>query len=304
MRKAICVLGPTAVGKTALSAQIAEKHNGVLLSVDSIQVYIGLDIISGKDKDAVGDIPLKLVDLASPQTSYSVSDYLLDFKKELETTSQLPILVGGTGFYLYAVLNGIETVNAPPDMILRQKLSLMSVDELQKKLQEINPLKFNNMNNSDKNNPRRLIRAIEIILSHPERSEGSWDSSPSGTQDQNDILFLGLYCDKKILKKKIDKRVDERLKQGALTEVESLFKDYDSLAPQIKQASGYRQLFEYLKGECTLEKAVENWKIAEHQNAKKQMTWFRKQKNIQWFDRESPDFEARIMGTVEDFLQA
>lgn len=298
MRKIVCVLGSTAVGKTALSVKIAEKHNGILLSADSIQVYQKLDIISGKDTDIVGTIPLKLVDLVSPLTPYSVSDYISDFKKELHADLQkLPILVGGTGFYISALFNPIETKDIKPNIVLRRELNSLTTSELQGILKVLNAEKFLSMNNSDKNNPRRLIRAIEI-----EKSEYPKEINESPLRNF-EILIIGLRADKKTLDMRINKRVDERLTQGALEEAESLFETYEDLAPQIKQASGYEQLFEYLQGKSTLEDAIEKWKTAEHQNAKKQTTWFRKQKNIEWFDIESGNFEAQVFQKVDEFLK-
>ncbi len=118
-----------------------------------------------------------------------------------------------------------------------------------------------------------------------------------------EIYIIGLFADKKLIDAIIDERVDERMSSGALKEAKDLFENYESLAPQIKLASGYRQLFEYLQGKSNLETAIKTWKIAEHQNAKKQMTWFRKQMNIEWFDIEQVDFEAKIMNKVEAFLE-
>ncbi|MBP7832602.1 MAG: tRNA (adenosine(37)-N6)-dimethylallyltransferase MiaA [Candidatus Levybacteria bacterium] len=298
MRKIVCVLGPTAVGKTALSVQIAEKYNGVMLSVDSIQVYNKLDIISGKDLDSLGNIPLKLVDLVSPLTPYNVSDYVSDFKKELDSDLQkLPILVGGTGFYISALLNPIETKDIKPNIVLRRELNPLTTSELQGMLKVLNAEKFLSMNNSDKNNPRRLIRAIEI-----EKSEYPKEINESPLRNF-EILIIGLRADKKTLDARINKRVDERVKHGALKEAESLFHDYDNLVPQVKQASGYKQLFEYFQGKINLEEAIEKWKTAEHQNAKKQLTWFKKKKNIEWFDIESGNFEAQVLQKVEVFLR-
>lgn len=297
MRKLVIVVGPTGVGKTALALKIAEKYSGVLFSADSIQVYKGLDIISGKDKDTLGNTSLRLIDIVSPQTPFSISDYIHSFEKEIKVQSEnLPIVVGGTGFYVSALLSPIETKDIKPNTALRKELSTLTTLELQGILKVLNTDKFLSMNNSDKNNPRRLIRAIEI-----EKSGNIIEINESPLQNF-EILIIGLTADKNILNSRIDNRVDERLKQGALDEAKALFADYKNLAPQIKHASGYKHLFEYMQGKYGFEEAIEKWKTAEHQNAKKQMTWFKKQENINWFDIENADFEAKIMKKVEAFL--
>ncbi len=302
MRKIVIIIGPTSVGKTALALKIAEKYTGELFSADSVQVYKGLDIISGKDKDKLGKIPLKLVDIVSPHTPFSVSDYVHSFEYELKNQSdKLPIVVGGTGFYISALLHPIETSDIKPHADLRQELNKLATPELQGMLKELNPEKFFNMNNSDRNNPRRLVRAIEVSFGHPEFISGS---KKMPKQISHDILIIGLFCKRESLNERIDKRVDERLEQGALAEAETLFVDYENLAPQIKQASGYKQLFEYLQGKSGLGEAITLWKTSEHQNAKKQMTWFKKQENIHWFDILENDFEAKIMEKLKHFLSS
>lgn len=284
MKKALCILGPTAVGKTALSLFLAPHFQGVIFSADSIQVYNGLDIISGKDKDSYGDSPVEMLDLVSPKYSFNVSDYVRTFRTKLKNIKpdQMPIIVGGTGFYISALINGVETSEIKPDKKLRKFLEGKNVKELQEILSQKNPEKFLKMNSSDRDNPRRLVRAIEIASIN----QNSKSKTPNVKKplENFDIKIIGLILPKNELDKRIDERVEKRMEDGALGEAQSLFKGYKSLSTQIKRANGYKQLFAYLENETTLEKAIELWKIAEHQNAKKQMTFFKKIKNIAWFN--------------------
>ncbi len=294
MRKIYIIVGPTAVGKTALAVRFAKRTKGIILSADSVQVYKNLDIISGKDKDSYGSLPVFLLDIVSPQTSFNVSDYLKEFSNTLSSIPEdaTPIVVGGTGFYISALLNSYETVDIKPDVALRKKLEQLSVAELQTQLEKLDSQRFLKMNNSDKNNPRRLIRAIEVVNLKPKTHK-----TKSVLEGYN-VEIIGLTALQKELHERIDERVDKRIKQGAIDEANELFKNYDELAPQIKTASGYKQLFEYLQGKENLEQAIEKWKLAEYNNAKKQMTWFKKITQ-NWFDITTPHIEERIISSLQ-----
>ncbi len=295
MKKALCIIGSTAVGKTALSLFIAPYLQGVIFSADSIQVYKKLDIISGKDRDLYKDTPVKLLDITSSDYSFNVSDYLRSFKLELESiqSNQTPIIVGGTGFYISALLDEVKTVGVKPNKKLRKILEEKTVLELQEILYKKNPEKFSFMNNSDRNNPRRLIRAIEVA------NNSKTKLLEKSILADYDILIIGLEYSRERLNKKIDDRVDERLKNGAKKEAEDLFESYSKLSPQIKRANGYRQLFEYFLKNISIEEAVEKWKVAEHQNAKKQMTYFKKVKNVIWFEIEKKSKQEILQYVLE-----
>lgn len=296
MRKILIVLGPTAVGKTALSVNIAKEFDGYILSADSVQVYKGLDIISGKEKNSYGDVPVFLLDIISPLSPFNISDYITHFKQTiLDDKSNLPIITGGSAFYLSALLNGVETVDIKPDENLREVLEKLSVTELQNKLQECDPNKLESMNNSDRNNPRRLIRAIEIS------QDKSLEVKKENMLENFNVKIVGLTSDAEILDRRVDARVTQRMEQGALNEAKDLFAEYDSLASQVKTASGYAQLFSYLKGEVSLTDAIEKWKIAEHQNVRKQLTWFKKFKNVEWFHIQNEGYQEEIIKLVSEW---
>jgi len=321
MNKALFILGPTGVGKTALSLELASKFQGNILSIDSVQVYKELDIISGKDippqslfsdisnqfsdlnsSDTIGfynfnSIPVFLLDIVQPTFNFSVSNFLdcaLPVTDFVVSKNKLPIFVGGTGLYSKALLKGIDTESILPDLELREKLDKLSPESLAALLQEMNLNRFEQMTSSDKRNKRRLIRNIEIINS-PKNEE-------VGRKLENyDIFQVALFCDREELRRRIEERVFARIKQGAVAEAENIFKNYKNLSPQVKNANGYKQLFEYFLGQVTYEAAIEKWKISEYRHAKNQMTWFRKDEKIHWFDILKDNFKIKLEKEVSDW---
>ena len=316
--KAIFIVGPTAVGKTGLAFELAQKYNGQLISADSVQVYKGLDIISGKDlphdskfvplpqlsnrKIHAGyysnnsSAPIHLLDVVEPTVSFNVSDFQSLASNTLDLTfhkRKLPIVVGGTGLYIESLILGLD-IAAKPDLKLRSELEHLDLFELQAKLYEINNTKLEYMNNSDRSNPRRLIRAIEISSYPPTTNHKSLSNFQS--------LVIGLKCKREVLKQRIDKRVDARLKNGAVKEAQLLFENYEKLAQQVRDANGYKQIFGYFKKESSLDEAIYRWKISEYHHAKNQMTWFRKYGNVNWFDIEEKDHKKEINKKILKFL--
>ena len=321
MNKALFILGPTGVGKTALGLELASKFQGNILSVDSVQVYKGLDVISGKDiplqsffsdtsklfpnlnnSYSIGfysfnSIPVFLLDIVQPTFNFSVSNFLdcsLPVAEFTVSQKKLPIFVGGTGLYAKALFEGIETESIQPNKKLREDLEKLSIEELASLLKKNNLARFDQITPSDKKNKRRLIRNIEIINS-PKKE------IVSRSLENYDIFQIALFCDREELRKRIEERVLARIKNGALSEAENLFEDYNNLSPQVKNANGYRQLFEYFLGIISLEKAIEKWKISEYRHAKNQMTWFRKDLRIHWFDILENDFQDKLEKEVSDW---
>ncbi len=298
--KAIFIVGPTGVGKTNLAFSIAKDFSGTLVSADSVQVFKGLDIISGKDlpqnyKYHAGYFThnsspsICLLDVVEPTHSFNVSDFHKEATikiKEIINAGKLPVIVGGSGLYVEVLLKGLST-NSKPDEKLRKKLEGISVVDLQK---IISSEVLSGMNESDRKNPRRLIRAIEVLKQKTEdkRQETA----------QYDSLVLGLRVDRNELKERIEHRVTERLDNGALGEAEELFEKYEKLTQQVRDANGYKQLFSYLSGEISLDEAVSRWKISEYRHAKNQMTWFLKYGNVEWL--KSPEIAYY---RIESFLQ-
>jgi tRNA dimethylallyltransferase len=295
----IIITGQTATGKTKLALELAKKHNGELINFDSRQIYKYLDIITGKDKDVLtmkqwNNVTVWLYDIVTPDQYFSSFDFVKQITPvidDIKKRGKTPILVGGTYLYLKHFLYGINDNNSPPNFALREKLNSKSVIELQKKLIALNPQVFKDLNHSDQLNPRRLIRKIEIASSTSavEEPRLGRDRLRGKTAEVNKDwpikIFIGLrYKDKTKLRQVIIKRVEERLKNGAIDEVKKIIKmGYKESDPGLKTI-GYTQIIKYLKKEFTKEKAIEDWINKEVQYAKRQLTFMKNDKNIEWRD--------------------
>lgn len=267
MNKVLVLCGPTATGKTALAAVLAKKFNGELVSADSRQVYRGMDIVTGKDRPASQqggpDVPIWLYDVADPDEEFSVSHWVKLARgaiADIQKRNKLPIVVGGTGLYIHALIHPFETIDVPPDYPLRKKLGTLSVPELQNLLPGVR------MNQSDWNNPRRLIRKIEISRS---------EKGTARQENKYDVFVVGLTAPLVMLDKRIDDRFKKRVRQGMKKEIKILFKKYSKELPSMS--------------------ALE---LNEHAYARRQMTWFRKQKGIHWFDVSDPDYPGKVAAAV------
>lgn len=322
MRKAIVIVGPTGIGKTELALSIAPKINGEIVSADSVQVYKKLDIISGKeipsnasfhtikkissDKFNVGyylfnHVPIYLLDVVPPTYEFNVSDYIrlaIPTIDHINDKNKLVVLVGGTGYYIKTLIDGSDTLFIPPNQQFRANVNILSVEELRTLLSERNPQRLQHMNESDRKNKRRLIRALEVAMY---KEENPKDFKPQKLNNF-DALFIGLTVSSEILRMRINKRVEKRLRQGALEEAKELFVQYFELSEQVKRADGYHALFEFLLGKINIETAIENWKTEDYHHAKNQMTWFSKDKRIKWFDIEDSDFSKNVDAYIAKVL--
>lgn len=292
MNKVLLICGPTATGKTALADLLAQKFDGELISADSRQVYKGLDIVTGKD------VPVSRIhgyDLVKPNEEWNASlfsDFALQKIAEITKKGKLPIVVGGTGLYLKSIRTPLN-INVPPNPKLREKLEQLSLAELQTKLKKINPDRFNSMNYSDQQNPRRLIRALEI--SSAKSAEKQTSTPPL------DHLTICLTAPLPYLEKKIRQRVIKRLNLNPLPELEYLQKF--NLPPRSPSYSslGYQELAEYYAGKITRPQLVNLWTTRERNYAKRQLTWFKKQPNLHWFDLTSPHSKSAIVDLISSW---
>lgn len=286
MNKLIVITGQTATGKTSYARKIALEQNGELINADSRQIYRHLDIVTGKER--LNDIPIWLYDIVEPNTPFSSSEYAQHARraiKKIHGRGKTPIIVGGTYLYIKNLLYGFETESIGPQWELREELNKDSVEDLQIRLRKLSYETFENMNNSDRNNPRRLIRRIEI-LSHR-------DSSPSLTslranQDdkvlaQNTIEIIGLrFADDEKLRATIEKRVQSRIAAGAITETRNLLSmGYKKTDPGL-QTIGYKQIIQFLEEEISEEQMIALWITAEVQYAKRQYTFMKTNSAITW----------------------
>ncbi len=279
----IAIVGPTASGKSELAVIIAKKINGEIISADSRQVYRGMDIGTGKvegklrsDKYFYKSIRHYGIDIASPRTQYSVAKFQSYTKKaiaEILKQGKVPILCGGTGHWIDAVLFNQNLPAVKPNNELRKKLEKLSTFELFNKLKKLDP---NRAQNIDAKNPRRLIRALEIIMTTGK------PVPVSKMETKYDVLWLGITHDKETLDKRIDKRLDERLKIGMVEEIKKLHDE--GLSWKRLEDFG----LEYKFGAQLLQqKIIENemrslLSIAIKQYSKRQMTWFKRNKDIHW----------------------
>jgi tRNA dimethylallyltransferase len=269
--KLIVILGPTASGKTDLSIKLAKKFNGEVISADSRQVYKGMNIGSGKvTKKEMEGVPHYLLDVVSPKRKFTVAQYKKLAQKAIEKIlkkGKIPILCGGTGLYISAIVNNLELPKAPPNRKLRKNLEKKSPKELFKIYKKLDPKGARYI---DKQNKRRLIMAVEVskITGRP-----FWEQRKKGTPIF-DALQIGVKLDRNSLKEKIEKRTEKMLKAGLEKEVKNLVKKYD-WRPAL-DSIGYCEWKEYLEGKKTKQQIKRGIILHTLQYAKRQMTWFKK----------------------------
>lgn len=306
-KKILVILGPTATGKTDLALKLAKKFNGELISCDSRQVYKGLDIGTGKmpsktidlkmdDRRWIVDgVVIHLYDVVSPKIQYTVADYVKDASRvirEIRKKGKLPIVVGGTGLYLKALLYGLSNLAIPIDKKLRGDLEKLNLEQLQQKLKILFPIKWKSLNYSDKQNPRRLIRAIEL-----ESGKGSkGDKGSRGLIKEFDVLKIGLTASREMLYKKVDDRVISRIDQGMIEEAKNLHKNGLSLKRMRQLGLEYGVLADYLEG--NIQGLIKFMQGKIHGYVRRQLTWFKKEKDVTWLNIADKDLLGRLENTV------
>jgi len=330
MNKVLIICGSTATGKTELGIKLARMFGGEIVSADSRQVYRGMDVGTGKDllvsskfkvQSAklqfsvqsfrigyydINGVKVWLLDIVEPDYKFNVADYkkCADLViKDIWQRGKLPIMVGGTGFYIKAVVDGIETIGVEPDWKLREKLSNCQTGELQIMLKGIDPEHYRRMNESDKQNPRRLIRAIEIAKDVKGQSASRRTNTKAQCQNLNvNKLFVGLMAPNSILYQGIDQRVDERVKQGIEEEIRGLLeKAYDWKNSALGVTLAYREWQKYFEGKITKEETIRKWKFDEHDYGRRQMTWFKKDQRINWFDISKRNYAQKVEKLVKSW---
>ena len=302
----LVIYGPTATGKTDLALDLAKKFNGELISVDSRQGYKGLDIGTGKiNFDAtvkrhpghwhLDGVKINGFDLVSPPTRFSVADFLQYTTASLfriREAKRLPIVVGGTGFYIKALLNGIDTIGIEPNQKLRSQLEKLSLSVLYQKLQKIDSKKALFLNQSDRHNPRRLIRAIEIALSKKSIQQSNYPTI------QGDYLLIGLTASNDFLYKRADLWLEKRLKKGLIDEVRHLLENDVSEKWLDNLGLEYRWITRLVLSRISKEEAVERLIGDIHSFIRRQKTWFSKFSNINLFDISNPKWRSALEKTV------
>ena len=276
-KRLITIIGPTASGKSSLSVDLAKKFKGEIISADSRQVYKKMNIGTGKvTKKEMKNIPHYLLDVASPKSRFTVSKYRKLALKEIgkiQKRNKLPIICGGTGLYIQSVIDGITIPEVKPDFKLRKELERLSTEDLFKKLEKLDK---NRSEAIDKNNKRRLIRAIEILMK-TKKTIPELKTNPLPYP----VLIIGIKKEKEELQKLIEKRFFEWLKQGFLNEVLALRKE---LSWKRIEEFGihYKTASLYLQNKITEKEFIERSLIELNNYAKRQMTWFKRDNRIHW----------------------
>lgn len=293
--KVIVILGQTGVGKTDLSIDMAHSYCGEIISADSRQIYTGLNLGSGKiTPEEMRSIPHHMLDVVEPSQVYSVFEYQQSAKKALQEIAEkkkTPIVCGGTGMYIDALIFDHRFPQIPANEVLRDTLEKLSTDDLVERLRELDTAWLNNI---DTHNRPRLIRAIEIIESGGSRPELS-KKSPYN------VLFIGLQRDKDLLHARIHKRIINRLNKGMIDEVRQLLES-GKLPYERAQSLGleYRYISQYIKGKISREEMIEILYAETKKFAKRQKTWFKRNKKIHWFH---PNQQTEIFNLVGKFLK-
>jgi tRNA dimethylallyltransferase len=299
MKNLIILTGPTAVGKTELSINLARAVNGEIISADSMQVYKKMNIGTAKiTKAEMEDIPHHLIDILEPDEEFNVvlfKEYAKKAMEEIYSRGRLPIVVGGTGFYIQALLYDVDFTENDSDMSYRQELLRLSQEKgnryLHDKLRRVDPVSADKIH---ENNVRRVIRALEFYEKTGEKISEHNERESQNKSPYNFEYFV-LNNNRQVLYDRIDRRVDIMLEQGLVNEVKSLLDmGYDTGLTSM-QGLGYKEIAQYLKGECNLDEAIYILKRDTRHFAKRQLTWFKREREVTWIDKSTyPDEEAAL----------
>jgi tRNA dimethylallyltransferase len=296
--KIIAIVGPTASGKTDRAITLAQKFNGEIISADSRQIYRGMTIGTAKPTRAeLASVPHRLIDIKNPDEPYTVADYKADALAAIEDIlrrGKLPIIVGGTGLYVKAVLENLDI----PKTVANPELRAQLEKEIEEKglaavFERLVTLDPEAAYVVDPKNPRRVVRALEVAITTGE----PFTAQRKKNEPLFNALIIGLDPAPEILRERIDRRIDEMINAGLAEEVAMLIKKYGT--DQVAfDAIGYREIVEHVSGEVPLATAIAAMKMNTWHYAKRQMTWFKKDKNVRWI--KNPD---EAMPLVNNFLQ-
>lgn len=291
--KVIFLLGPTGVGKSSLAVNLAKKYNMEIISADSVQVYKEFDIGSAKiTTEEMGNIKHYGIDILNPNQIFSAGEFVRYTKEKIEEISskgKIPLIVGGTGLYVKALVEGYNFGDTSSHADFRSQLEKEDVNSLFEKLKKIAPIEAEKI---DKNNKVRLIRALEIA---------TFGSNKSKNNVEYDFLCLALVMDRQELYKNINKRAQIMVEQGLIEETKTLFKKYGEVQPL--GAIGYKETLAYIKGEIDKDKMLEL--ISQHTRnyAKRQLTFLRGLEYVKYFDKSQNDYQLQIEKEIEEWIQ-
>ena len=288
MQKVVVICGPTASGKTALSIELAKKINGEIVSADSMQIYDEMNIGTAKpDQEEMQGIKHYLIGNIKPTKRYSVSEFKKDAIsaiKEIISKEKMPIVVGGTGLYVNSLVYGIDYPEIQTNLEYRKELEKIVEEKgLQYLFEKAVELDKEAMKNISPNDKKRILRVLEIYKETGKtKTELERESRKNGIP--YDYKIFAINMPREILYDRINRRVDIMIEKGLIDEVSSLYEKYGESLLTSMQAIGYKEVVEFLKGNCTKEEMIEKIKMETRRYAKRQLTWFRKIENIQWLD--------------------
>ncbi|SEM49610.1 tRNA dimethylallyltransferase [Mesobacillus persicus] len=304
--KLLVLIGPTAVGKTKLSIDLAKRFNGEIISGDSMQIYKGMDIGTAKiTSQEMEGIPHHLIDIKSPEEPFSVAEFqelVREKISEIASRGKLPMIVGGTGLYIQSVIYDYQFSDAPSDSAFRTMLEKIAeeqgTEELYERLKKVDP---DSAERIHPNNVRRVIRALEVFqCTGKTMTEYQQDQQPELLYD---TCLIGLTMERELLYNRINQRVDIMKEQGLVEEVRSLF-DSGLRECQSIQAIGYKELYDYFEDKVSFDTAIENLKQNSRRYAKRQLTWFRNKMDVEWFEMSDGQKKfAEISSYIEGKLQ-
>ncbi|RKD24310.1 tRNA (adenosine(37)-N6)-dimethylallyltransferase MiaA [Ammoniphilus oxalaticus] len=298
--KLLVIVGPTAVGKTALSIELALKLQGEVISGDSMQVYRGMDIGTAKiTSEEMRGVPHHLIDIHDPTHAFSAAEFqgrATELIHQINQRNRLPMIVGGTGLYVQSVIYQYEFSEAGQDEAFRSKMEQFAEERgreaLHEQLRQIDPVTAQRLHPNDL---KRVIRALEIYeLTGATMAE----YQNRAKQSPYELCLLGLTMDRAVLYERINLRVDLMIEQGLVDEVERLLKRGYTRDLISMQGIGYKEIVEYLEGNVTLPEAIESLKQNTRNFAKRQLTWFRSMKEIEWIDLTEPTDHLKIVENI------
>ncbi|MCR1918657.1 tRNA (adenosine(37)-N6)-dimethylallyltransferase MiaA [Frisingicoccus caecimuris] len=302
MKPLIILTGPTAVGKTELSIALAKSIGGEIISADSMQVYKYMDIGTAKIRSEEMDgVPHHLIDILEPDVAFNVAmfkDLAKSAVEDIYSRGRIPILVGGTGFYIQALLYDIDFSEEDSDSSIRKELETLAEVKgaafLHEKLREVDPESAEQIH---ANNVKRVIRALEYYQLHGEKIS-THNETERHKESPYDFLYFVLTHDRQVLYERIEKRIDQMIDHGLISEVDNLLKKgYDSSLVSM-QGLGYKELIPYLQKKCTLDEAIYVLKRDTRHFAKRQLTWFRRERNVRWLDKSLVSSDEEILKEI------
>ena len=304
--KLIIIMGPTAVGKTNLSIELAKSINGEIISADSMQVYKYMNIGTAKIKESeMSGIPHHLIDEVYPDDSFTVSDYQKKAKKlikEINQKGKVPIVVGGTGLYINSLVYDLNFGLVPPNPKFRDEMETLALvngnDYIYNKLLKLDPDAKNSISVNDR---KRIIRALEICTSTKKTLSHYNEDFRNEVRDY-DLFMFCLSMNREKLYSRINYRVDLMMEEGLIQEVESILKEGYKKDLVSLQGIGYKELIMYLNGEISLDESIDLIKQKSRNYAKRQLTWFRRDNRIEWIDVDSYDSIHEIKDYILDLV--